>query len=470
MLETEKLAAGEDVVGAWWPSSAPSSRRIGTLRSKIGSGFDLEVIHDGRDSAKDSNWSPETHDLILGLLQDGRQVALIDAVQMGSGGHATIGSTTYHAFNVISGFRELTPGNIRFGEVMFQFSHMEEWLALPYVKVDNEYFGEDLVGANIRFNRPLDVEKAFDDYGIAFGFFVGYGTSSKRRNFSLSVHPSLVVKFSEPRSLKEIHKLQFQLTGLFSLMIGVPVHLEQRKLIQDENVILWHHNQPKQDIKSISPKQIAGAGEGGAEFFEIAKAWLGRRDELTNVFTLFFSSYLRPDLYVETHFLTMVQALEVFHRRILEVSAESKRAQLDTFLETVSASMRDLPDDLANEVKQAIGYCKGPGLVRRIEETISRLDRELVERFIGDIPSFVRDVKNLRNYRTHFEPRLEAKVVKDLDKICLMVDQLRFVVVANLLIVLGIDGEKLDDILYTRFHFLEGWRKRLIDIGKTSSR
>jgi len=117
---------------------------------------------------------------------------------------------------------------------------------------------------------------------------------------------------------------------------------------------------------------------------------------------LFFSSLREPGAFLETRFLPMIQALEVYAR------ADKQQTYVDPkeYGETLPRIESEIPIDIDKELRSAIirklQYANEYSLRTRLRRIIETLQPETVKLFCKDAEAFVGGVVDTRNYLTHY--------------------------------------------------------------------
>ena len=98
----------------------------------------------------------------------------------------------------------------------------------------------------------------------------------------------------------------------------------------------------------------------------------------------------------------------------------------------------------------------------RLTELIEKYSNDILDKVLGDKTKFVTDVKNSRNYYTHYDKRLEKKALKGADLFYLS-ERLKILLVCAFLMEAGITKEMivsyLERIKWRKFNHLVDWSK-----------
>lgn len=97
---------------------------------------------------------------------------------------------------------------------------------------------------------------------------------------------------------------------------------------------------------------------------------------------------------------------------------------------------------------EKLQYANQKTLAQRLNQILSKYKSE-AERFIDDIPRFAEDVKNTRNYHTHFDQNLKrkGKVVEDYEELTRLISQMETLLKICILKDLGITGAPISRLI-----------------------
>jgi hypothetical protein len=144
-----------------------------------------------------------------------------------------------------------------------------------------------------------------------------------------------------------------------------------------------------------------------AAFPQMVKSWLTESLPIRHALNLFFSSIREPGAFLETRFLPIVQAAEVFAR----VVVPGHIAELDEFTRVKNAAIAAIPTDAAkplrDAIKNSLGFANEMRLAHRLQALLDTLDSETVKLVCADRHRFVRGIVNTRNYFTHYTDRYD---------------------------------------------------------------
>lgn len=174
----------------------------------------------------------------------------------------------------------------------------------------------------------------------------------------------------------------------------------------------------------------------------IIRIWLQIANKLRPVRALYQSALYGKRTYLESEFLSMVQAVEVFHRRF----RGGYYASPDEFEQTILPKLREaVPAETADELRKVIWnklqYLNEYSLGRRLRELV-RDHESLILEFVPDAYPLMEKIVQFRNHFTHYSGE-KALSESDIRKIVRSVDALRLILELSLLKELHMSSETL---------------------------
>lgn len=189
-----------------------------------------------------------------------------------------------------------------------------------------------------------------------------------------------------------------------------------------------------------------------ADKFELLlRNWFNKTDKLGPVYDLYFGALYNPHMYLQQRFLSLVQALESYHRRLMrtyELVEEDHRKRMEAILASAPEAHRDW---LASRLK----YANEPTLRVRLHEIFAKCSF-IMSKIVAKEDAFIEKVVATRHYLTHFDPELEDRSAKD-DALHYVTEKLRVMMEACLLEEIGLEP----DVIESFFSKSIGFQRRL---------
>jgi hypothetical protein len=294
------------------------------------------------------------------------------------------------------------------------FTHLAEWADVHgFAKTERE----DDENLNIAFHIPPSV-KAQIPIGTVQ---VVYGLAQNYRTGEVTVRRpvSLWVDVNDPRQIKEMHDWVMRpLRYLLTLACDAPVQLKEiflfseslkddvgGHLINREVKYVFAGWPAEEEKKQHSFKMLFPLDQVQDQFQDLVESWFSLFEPLHNCLDLLFAVILGPRVYLETRFLLIAQAVEVFHRRMFPgrvLPRNEHRERVRTIVDSVNLSHREW-------LKEKLAYSNEPTLLQRLNEVCEYAGGNS-DRLLGSEAR--KRVKDTRNYLTHYDQTSKSKAAE----------------------------------------------------------
>jgi len=427
-----------DFKGLWWLPDDPENHLSGVLQVEHGRPI-LETLGDfGHEelarTATEVSYSTslETHERILGISADGKDITLERS--QGSPGHKMnfpgLSTASYAYLAALVGKHFESGDPVEFDEVAISATDLNAWTQVNGfsggVEMRDEGGPLTFVGMNVNFTGPEDIRIPLSGNDEAFIRFriTSKGMGFRSASVSMTQDAELHLRFRKKTSLNQVIERVGQVRNLLSLAVGRPVailkvtgfrhdHTEGPANTPRPISVLWDipHN-PSPPTRDLLPNEMLfSLPEDQADAKKVFDGWFRKQERLKPVFNLFFGSRHHPDMSLEVRFLTYAQAVETYDFR-----RRRKPGNLT----------------LAQRVSDILG----------LRKTVSR---KLVGEDLRPEGPFIKIFKDSRNYYTHYNPNKEKKAAKGV-ALYLLTVQLQAVLEMCLLRELGFGARDTDEI------------------------
>jgi len=147
-------------------------------------------------------------------------------------------------------------------------------------------------------------------------------------------------------------------------------------------------------------------------------------------------------MYLQHKFLSLIQAIESYHRRVYGGKYLSDNDYIPTreaLLKVVCQKIND--DDFRKSLKEKLKYLSEFSLQKRLKEILKKCG-DVINLLIQDNEEFIEDVKNTRNFLTHYDKNIERKA-KSGKELYMLVQKMKFVLEICFLIELEMSVETI---------------------------
>ncbi|MGE5565887.1 MAG: HEPN domain-containing protein [Parcubacteria group bacterium] len=451
--------------GLWWSSDDPDDRVTGTLTFDQEKGGRLALVGTLGNAieALTRIGQPMVYRTIHGLSVDGKSISLLRAVQ-GSSQFNSPGMVveTYHALYVVVGCHIQSLDDELFDRSEINFDGLNEWLG---DRVHQETFERNPWRVTIvceSAERPLGRVSAIGASVSAATVAVTH--RERLRGFNVTALPNISIGADRPRSvvwhLEQtdcVRRLAALCAGRHLPTISVRLFGPEKQIAEGVTVpgeydVLYRVVGDRQRKGARSDTPIFSASELLDENIDALERWFAVADELKPTIDLLFTYLSSNSLYVESAFLLVVQALEVFHRLTDPTSIMDEDKYDEVRASLLAAIPKGTSSDMREKLTSTLLYSNEPSLRQRLKRTITQLNAVYGPAPFGFDQATIGKVVDTRNYYTHYSAQLRARAVKGAQLHSLTQ---RFVPLLFVLLFsqLGLSNERVRDNLKRRQGF-----------------
>ena len=435
------------IKGQWWLPNNPENKVFGTLEYSQSGSSKLELFGSLQLTAE--------YILIVGESSNGDKYTLNDChvnyFQTGTSGFSTV---VYSVAEIFENVHFKSPDEIAFQAISVQYTNTTEWSRLSALNIEQEFF-EAKFSLNFSLPEPKTVQFETGSK-LSLELYSRYPQILREVSSKIEIEQIPVFTFSFSRT-KNFEELQLKyirhLQNLLTLAITRPVsvefiigHLENPgfnskpiKPSRPVNIYLDRKNNFENDREVIFQNMLFTFPAVEKEWKSLLSNWFKKRVRLKPIVTLYFSTLYNSYLYMENNFLSLVQAVESYHRRTFETK-EFKEEEKETLIKQVLNAV----DSKYHEViTRKLNYIHEPSLRSRLKK-IFDAHRSVLDKYIRR-KQFCDKTYDARNYYTHYDKDLKEQV----DKIDIidLINKLEIVIEVCLLKELGFSLKEIEECL-----------------------
>jgi len=441
--------------GLWWFPGAEETAVAGTLTIKDGYFPKLDLI--GALTELQQMTQDFSPDIILGVA-GGSYVTLYRCVRVGGRLQMPgIYSESYSASFALRGAHFDTAASIRFSKMRHSYDALFEWAGLSGMTMEivtdaHGHLGR--VGAQYEF--PVVPEFRIEDATLTLRAAAAVDGGPRSQHLTIKQALALEVVPTSPLSIEAYLERYFHdLANFLALAAG--------GAIRTTEVTAEVMHEPGAQADSPTHVTIAYRSRGGhvnrewqrhdmlftlddirEEAEQALQLWLSRAEVLRPVYDLYFGTVFQERPYIHQRFLSLAQALESYHRRLVggtHLPTQDFDGLLREFLEVLASTHHPIDGDARSAFTDKLRYLNEVSLRRRLRELVQ--SRAGVARLlIRDVKRFVDRVVHTRNYYTHYDDASRDNAVTE-NQLPLLADQMQFLLELCLLTEIGLN----DDIL-----------------------
>ena len=163
-------------------------------------------------------------------------------------------------------------------------------------------------------------------------------------------------------------------------------------------------------------------------------SWFTNEELLGPVYNLLLSTMFHKGQPLETFFLSLMHAIETFHRRAYGGTYMSKASYEPIRELLVGGVPSGLGQEFEKKLKDMMEYGYQYSLRTRLKELLRSLKPETKTRFLeGDEKDFIDLVVKIRNYLTHYDETNRPSILDDIVKMYNLNRRLRALLIVLLL-------------------------------------
>ena len=438
--------------GMWWLPENPEKQIHGKFVFDPDDAVYLELT--GSFESEEDTWSNNPYEcsIINGITIGGEFCTLVDNARV-TWSYPTPGIYNQRLRSQIAlfGHHFSTKEEIFFSSYAVSYENLEEWVGKNPFKVEvlkGEKNNQTINGYNINFVIPDPIEVPIDCKEGVLRIASAFNNDQNRfQSFEVINEAFVVFRANIDQRLGWYRKLFFDIERLLILLMGgltrprrIEGYLKRSPAEKlEKRVEIYQTLYSRTNIsKLFDHEMLLPLSEIGLNLQSIVEMWLINSDRLRSTYDLFFASFYRPDVYLETKFLTLMRALESFHRStkhgkyLPNEEYESVRQQL------IASIPNDLDNDFKRSLKSKFKYGNEYSLRKRVKELFKDLNEDLTQFVTEDEKAFSNQIVDWRNDLTHYDiDTINQKL--DFKAILLATRSLRIFLIILLLKSLQID-------------------------------
>ena len=441
--------------GVFWLPSSPQEQVPGTLSISDGGDAKLELTQPLDTSSLQALFGyshPGSLNRILGHVEKDGPVIIDRCYHMSKKRNIAHGGLiagdvilANRVFVTLPYEEDTSP---RFNAVTFSVEGIDEWVGISGIEVDTQFENSALT---ISYNRPEDVILNLENgmqLQITFALTAPGLPAAKRAEVTQKIYFKLVSQ--EPSELDTFISVAEKITAFLCFIMDEIVCLEKVTATADNLHRETHNRTPVKIYCSSWPysKDEPEIREQGILFKfkeiqnraeSVINSWIESCEQIAPAFDLYFLTKTGRIGSRDLQFLTLVQALEAFHRR----TSDEKHMDEEKFKGIRKQLIKKCPEEERNWFAQNLNYANELTLKNRLE----RMTKPFDDFMGGEYRSKLIDsIKDTRNYLTHYDPRSEQKAVegRSLEFLILKMNALFRL---HFLKLIGFDEQEIDSIV-----------------------
>jgi len=409
--------------GIWWLPENPKKKISGTLKFNQREDTILELIGSFKE-IKDINEIPELN-IILGITSNGKIITLYKCYE--SNLHVSVPgffSSSFVVSIIFQGYHFEKEEDIKFDSLSLNYSHLEEWIRISGFKSKLENDSENhLKKYEVSYSFPPKVEAKLAKFDLSFDYNF---TLDEDRIKEVNLKQTMFIKI-DPHTQVPFNDYEkdicYHIQNFLSLAIGQAVFpliikgktnacktkLSDGRVVYDDIFIFYSIKNLPDLSKKLHPFDMLFSFRDISDNFEkYLKNWHTKSEVLQPVYDLYFGTLYNPSMYLQHEFLSLIQALESYHRRVDDGKYVSEDDYTQIYKTLISIIPQELDNDFKESLNQKLKYHNEFSLRKRLIEILKKCE-DVENLLIYDNERFVKDVVTTRNFLTHYDKYIEMK-------------------------------------------------------------
>jgi hypothetical protein len=352
--------------------------------------------------------------VILGTSQ-GRDITLHNCLETSRKVVGAVSSQVYSSFyveTVFVGAHFASREGVKFKRMRIRYSYLDQWTEVSGIHIDPPR--NDETEWVVKYKRPHRIEgpilsdyKVFIDFAAELPAFTRVQTTAR-----IKQHSYIVIEATNGKPFEEYLKIADRMQNFLTLGVTKRVHILSLEGSEDGDPV------PK--MVEVYYRQSAFTREidqldAALMLFTLAdvckvsslpaalKNWFEKGDKLEPVCGEYFATLGNPETYLEHEFLSVIRALEVYHRRFVRNNEIDESEHEKRKADILGAA----PKEYGNWLEYRLRWSNEPSLPARLEEIFARY-WSILEGSIKDKKSLIDRAVKTRNYMTHYDETLKS--------------------------------------------------------------
>jgi ApeA N-terminal domain 1 len=412
-----------EMIGGFWKYDKPDDKFTGTLSSRNGlveiltapiySDLDDDGLRNSMEKSINDGPSLRTIPAICGFTEDNR-CTLLRCLTMPGGGvtdfstRQEVSAIRYRALRTVMGLHLESADAQSIDGGAFYLTKVRHLLPTPWTA--------KMEVGKTTYVVPTELKKVFSFQSVEMNAEVtcevyAGGTSKIKKGAWIRSVPRIKVKPKHPQSVDWFVSIALRVENFFTLFLGTSVELKHVRLFQSDNDG-WVVQTVRRSVEKVNFQTWV---QCPFPMVEVAlQKWLAVPEDKRPVELTLLAIMRKSDVFDETRFLSLAQALEGFGR-----------------------------------IRFFSGRGKSPSFEKLIEQTYDLLGAAFAVQLLGEKGEFITKLLQTRNYYTHLGSRRGRSATKTPKELFLFNHRLQAFLRCVMLIDLGVPEDYLKEpILY----------------------
>lgn len=407
----ERSEGNLNILGEWWLPNDPGKQIPGVLTYSPDEGIILELMGSFKDIRNIEKFLEL--EIIIGISKNGEDITLYKCSEISSSYTAAGLSTLFRVNRVFVGAHFQREDDIKFKSVSARFLHLDEWLGISGFESEEQLKGGKAI--SVVYSNPSEIQMKIGN-GYSLSIFFDYAVEFPSRGyykFNIQQEARIKIEADRARTLRDYEKVIEDIQNFISLGIfwlkSRPFDIQGEmedgskvvKIFDAYSLSLGYSLILDRKLMLFEFKDIQ-------DRFEIfLRNWINKAEQLRFIIDSYFHDSSGS---WEYRFLSLVQALEAYHRCCFERGEYLSDSEFQKVYNELINVISSYPsEEFRRSLIERLKYANEFSLRKRIKEIFDKY-ADVLKEFIKDKNRFIEGVIKIRNYYTHRDKKLEKEV------------------------------------------------------------
>lgn len=461
MKQVYDMTKSFSLKGDWFLPDNPGMRLSGEVSYDTNVGIHLELIGDFKgDILGAEGYGYPT---ILGVVEGSRDISLFGCTFISRGQMTLVSGSemakpvmTFVANAMIDGWHFMSDKDVLAKTLIFELDGLDEWLHVTGfkfsdVKLDLANHSVDMhyqLPKPIPFEYPIGCEASF--------VFVVSNLSQPvyRTSFELYQKVRIRIENYNGFTLSDIYNIIYEFQSfLMTCTPGEPyvrdvflfnpdysIELQDGRSVNRKLTLFYNQHFTIKENKWNFMFMMIPYSLIKDAYPTLIKKWDGIFSDFEPAINLLVEQIRDKNTFNDNDFLNLAQAAETIHDRINPDAVKMPKEEYDELKTTV---LDHVPEEGKAFVAGLLQYGNNVSFATRIKELVDSCPDAIINVFIPDKDIFVKEIRDSRNYYTHYTLSNKKHVKRGYGLLRLS-ERLQMLLVLVLLLHIGVDADLLE--------------------------
>ena len=417
-----------ELKGIWWLPEKPDSQISGILVFDNEKKISLELIGSFRELTSLGGRDFFQPEIIHGISDSGHICTLFKNIEINTQlNFPGIQKSILESQYLFIGKHFKTPDEITFPSLKVNFTNLDNWLTIRQfsLEIPDNKENKDW---KLTYKWPSEFKAKLVEIESVIESTHEFNTGGNLiREAIWKSKAYLQITPNDAKHFQWYWGLMYDLCNLLTLLIGETTFISHVKALGDD-VQIGPDKKTKETIELFFSQKKVGINKEVYPFemilpfprisehiTDVLSLWFTKARDLRSVYDLFFGIFYNPSMYLQFQFLSLIQALESFHRVTKGgkyLSNDDWKPFRTTLANAISA---ELDSGHRESLKSRIKYGNEYSLRKRIGELLESLDEKTLSLLSPTDKYFTGIIVDTRNYLTHYDDELKDVALKNAD-------------------------------------------------------